>query len=79
MTDLTYHQKTGKWVYERLLDTLSEKKLPFWHVGDDLLAKFGTRDVKDFYASGGHPNHNGNRIMAEVVLDHMQKSHLLED
>jgi hypothetical protein len=80
-TDLVYHQKTGRWVYQSLLDTLGARQLPYWHVGDDLLLRMGTRSVKDFYVNGNlgaHPNAEGNRIMAEVVYDRMRRSRIVD-
>jgi hypothetical protein len=76
-TDLAYHQKNGRWVYQRLLDTLEARKLPFWHVGEDLLTRIGSRDIREFYTDhnlGAHPNAQGNRMMAEIIRDRSRES-----
>jgi hypothetical protein len=75
--DVAWETRTGRWVYQPLLDRLEAAGVPLLHFGPVLVEAIGTRNREQLFRPGGHYNDEGNRILAEYVRDALAERGIL--
>jgi hypothetical protein len=74
--DLVFFRKSGIWPYQSLIDGLKSRNIDVLNFGEGIMRNLGSDDVETLYKSG-HYNERGNRIMADIALEYLQKKALL--
>lgn len=78
--DLEYFRKSGVWPYQSLLELLTRDRLEFLNPGDGMMKYLQTRDPCELCKEcGGHFNEEGNRVLAGIVYQHLERIGLLDE
>jgi lysophospholipase L1-like esterase len=76
--DMAHYRRTGRWIYQPLLQELDSMKIGYLDAGPSLLESLGGRDAQEIYARGTHLNAEGNRRLAEIVYGYFKDRGLLQ-
>ena len=76
--DLANYRRTGKWVYQPLLDLLAAKKIEFLDVGPGFYQYLGNDKLETLYDPNTqyHLNEKGNWLLAKIVYDYLTQKHI---
>ena len=72
-SDLIHYKRTGKWSYQNLLDELDKNDIGYLDFGPHLVEYLGRRGLDEIFKPDGHYNEEGNRLVAEFVLAHLEQ------
>jgi lysophospholipase L1-like esterase len=76
--DLELFAKEERWVFEPLTRRLQQRSISIANVGSALAAHTSQPGAAVIFASGGHYNALGNRIVAEAIHAHLRDQGLFE-
>jgi hypothetical protein len=71
LQDLTYHEETGVWVHQPLLDRLSRAGIPFIDYGPYLVTHHD-RAFDAYFTPGGHYNELGDAVLSRMLATELE-------
>ena len=71
--DLANYRRSGKWVYQPLLDMMAKRKIDFLDVGPGFSQYLGDAKLETLYdpKTQYHLNEKGNWLLAKIVYDYI--------